>query len=33
MTSLTYRQQLAVICRTLAAQGYDDKLAGPRQRA
>ena len=28
MTSLTYRQQLAVICRTLAAQGYDDKLAG-----
>jgi ribulose-5-phosphate 4-epimerase/fuculose-1-phosphate aldolase len=25
---LTYRQQLAVICRTLAAQGYDDKLAG-----
>ena len=28
MTSLTYRQQLAIICRTLAEQGYDDKLAG-----
>ena len=28
MTSLTYRQQLAIICRTLADQGYDDKLAG-----
>ena len=26
--SLTPRQQLAVTCRTLAAQGYDDKLAG-----
>ncbi len=26
--TLTYRQQLAVICRTLASQGYDDKLAG-----
>jgi len=25
---LTQRQQLAVACRTLAAQGYDDKLAG-----
>lgn len=25
---LTYRQQMAVACRTLAAQGYDDKLAG-----
>ena len=28
MSTLTYRQQLAVICRTLATQGYDDKLAG-----
>jgi len=28
MASLTYRQQLTIICRTLAAQGYDDKLAG-----
>ena len=28
MTTLTNRQQLATICRTLAAQGYDDKLAG-----
>ena len=26
--ALTHRQQLAVTCRTLAAQGYDDKLAG-----
>jgi L-fuculose-phosphate aldolase len=24
----TVRQQLTVLCRTLAAQGYDDKLAG-----
>ena len=27
-TQLSIRQQLAVACRTLAAQGYDDKLAG-----
>ena len=26
--SLTYRQQMVVVCRTLAAQGYDDRLAG-----
>ena len=25
---LTQRQQMAVACRTLASQGYDDKLAG-----
>ena len=28
MTALTERQQMAVACRTLAQQGYDDKLAG-----
>jgi len=27
-SSLTDRQQMAVACRTLATQGYDDKLAG-----
>jgi ribulose-5-phosphate 4-epimerase/fuculose-1-phosphate aldolase len=27
-SGLTHRQQLAVTCRTLAMQGYDDKLAG-----
>jgi len=26
--ALTQRQQMATACRTLAAQGYDDKLAG-----
>ena len=28
LNGLTQRQQLAVACRTLAMQGYDDKLAG-----
>ena len=28
MNGLTQRQQMAVACRTLAMQGYDDKLAG-----
>jgi len=27
-SGLTHRQQMAVACRTLATQGYDDKLAG-----
>lgn len=28
LTELTVRQQMTVACRTLAMQGYDDKLAG-----